>query len=142
MTIEEKIEAALFGHARVMSVTGSPPLAWPNVTFPEDGATKPSTYIEVKLLPNNNTRVVSKGSGPHFRQGILQFVVRTPLRVGPTVATTIAGEIAEHFPADLDLFEDGMRLRIQQAPDVDQAEVSADEVSWAARVAVRYETFA
>lgn len=142
MTIEEKIAAALFAHLLTISLDGSPPFAWPNVQFPADGSAKPATYIEVKIFPNNNTRVVVKGSGPHLRQGILQLTVRTPLRVGPTAATAMAGEIAEHFPADLDLFDDGMRLRIQQAPDVDQSEVSVDEVSWAVRVAVRYETFA
>jgi len=141
MTIEEKIENALFTRTLSLSIEASPPIAWPNFKFPADGEEKPATYIEARLLPNNNTRIVMKGSGPHLRQGILQFTVRTPLNVGATPATTMAGEIAEHFPADLDLFEDGIRVRIQQAPDMTQAEPTDDEVSWAVRVDIRYETF-
>ena len=54
-----------------------------------------------------------------------------------TPATSLAGQIAEHFPADLALFEEGVKVRIQAAPDV----LSPDktDVSWDVPVSVRYE---
>lgn len=145
-TIEETIEAALFGHARGLDLDGAPPLAWPNVPFPgEDGGgnelPKPATYIEIRHFPNSNSRLFVKGSDPHLRQGLLQLTVRTPLHAGPDPLTKLAGEVAASFPADLDLFQDGVRVRIQAAPDVGAAEKTDDGVSWAAAVTVRYEAF-
>lgn len=140
-TIEQNIETALLTHAAALDLTGDPPLAWPNVEFPEPGQEKPATYIEVRHFPSRNTRLFLKGSDPHIRQGILQLTIFTSLNVGPTSATTLAGEIAEHFPADLALFGNDIKLRIQQTPDVIGAEKTDDGVSWSARVDVRYETY-
>lgn len=142
MTIEEKIEAALFGRVRTLAVTGDPPIVWPNLAFPEPGEEKPATYVEVSHLPNRNTRLFVRGSDPHLRQGILQLTVRTPLHDGQMPPMALAGEIAAHFPADLALFEGGIKVRIQQAPDVLQPGKSDDGVSWSAIVSVRYEAFA
>lgn len=138
MTIEEKIEAALFTQCLALEA----PVAWPNVPFPGPGEEKPETYIEARIFPNDNTRLFLKGSGPHLRQGILQLTVRTPLNGGGTPVTQLAGEVAENFPADLLLEEDGITVRIQAAPDVGAADKTEDGVSWAAAVSVRYETFA
>lgn len=140
-TIEESIEAALFTHTLTLDVTGDPPLVWPNTEFPEPGSEKPLTYVEVMHFPNTNTRLALGGADPHLRQGILQLTIYTPLLGGATPATQIAGEIAEHFPADLALFEDGIKLRIQRAPDVIPAAKTDDGVSWATRCDVRYEVF-
>lgn len=137
MTVESSIEAALFAHALALSITGSPELAWPNTPFTPPAG---SPYIRVDHFPNSSTRRFLKGSDPHLRQGILQLIVVTPLNGGPSVATGLAGEIAEHFPADLDLFEGGIRIRIQQAPSIMPADKT--DVSWDCIVSVRYEAFA
>lgn len=142
MTIEETIQRILFDYVKAISVTGSPPLAWPNVEFPAAGEEKPVTYIEVKLFPNSLTRLFVKGTDPHLRPGILQLTIRSALYVGPDPVTKLAGEVAEYFPADLMLFQDGVGVRIQQAPDVGEADKTDDEVSWRAIVSVRYEVFA
>ena len=142
MTIPEQIEAALFARVLALDVTGSPPLAWPNTTFPEEGQEKPATYVEVRHLPNRNSRFLLSGAAPHLRQGILQLTIYTPLTDGPAPATKLAGELAEHFPADLALFEDDIKVRIQQAPDIIPAETTADGVSWSTRVDVRYDCYA
>jgi hypothetical protein len=135
MTIEERIEAALFAHTLTLALDGAPPIAWPNATFnPPAGA-----YIRVDHFPNANSRLLVKGSAPHLRQGILQLTVVAPLNVGPTLATGLAGAIAEHFPADLALFEEGTKVRIQAAPDVMDADKT--DVSNDVPVSVRYECF-
>ncbi len=137
MTIEEKIEAALFARVIALAFDPAVPIAWPNVPFPADGEPKPTTYIEVIHFRNANTRLFLKGSSPHLRQGILQLTVITPLHGGPSPATKLAGEIAAQFPADLPLFNDDVKVRIQQAPDVMTADKT--EVSWNVPVSVRYE---
>jgi len=141
MTIQEQIEAALFAHLVTFTPTIDAPIAWPNVTFPEDGDAKPETYIEARHMPNRNTRLYMAGADPHLRQGILQLTIFTPLHEGATPATQLAGEIAEHFPADLALYEDDIRLRIQKAPDIMPAERTDDGVSWSARIDCYYETY-
>ena len=137
MTIEEKIEAALFTHVVSLDLDDDVPIAWPNVPFPNEGQPKPTTYIEVRHFRNANGRLFLKGSNAHLRQGILQLTVITPLNAGPSNVTGLAGQIAEHFPADLALFEEGVKLRIQAASDV----LSPDktDVSWDVPVSVRYE---
>lgn len=137
MTIEEKIERALLAHVALLDLDPDVPLALPNVPFPPQGQDKPPTYIEVLHFRNANRRLFLKGSAPHLRQGILQLTVITPLNRGPQDATELAGQVAEHFPADLDLFEDGVRVRIQQAPDVMAPDKT--DVSWDVPVSVRYE---
>lgn len=133
-TVVEEIEAVLFAQVLELELTGAPDIAMPNVAF------KPVVghpYVRVMHFPNRNTRLFIKGSAPHLHQGILQFTIVSPLNVGPAIATQLAGEIAEQFPADLDLFDGDLRVRIQQAPDIIPADKG--DVSWDARVDVLYE---
>jgi hypothetical protein len=141
-TVPEQIETALFARALTLDITGDPPLAWPNIPFPDEGEDKPLTFIEVRHFPNRNTRLLLNGFGPHLRQGILQFTIYTPRNGGYDSATQLAGQIAEHFYSDLKMFEDNVKVRVQQAPDIIPAEVTEDQVSWSARVDVRYECLA
>ena len=136
-TIEEKIEAALLSRVASLSLTPARQIAYPNTPFTPAVGT---AYIQVLHFPNRATRLFLKGSDPHFRQGILQLTVVAPLHGGPQAATKIAGEIAEHFPADLALYSEGLKVRIQQAPDVMPADKT--DVSWDVVVGVRYDASA
>lgn len=140
-TVPEKIETALFASLVGMTITGSPPLALPNTPFPDPDEDKPDTFIEVRHFPNNNSRLLIRGSDPHRRLGILQFTIFAPLNGGYETATQIAGEVAAYYPADRFIDEDDVRVRIQQAPDIIGADVTEDKVSWSSRVDVRYECF-
>ena len=53
---------------------------------------------------------------------------------------TLAASIAAQFPADLALYSDGVKVRVQSAPDVATPEKT--DVSHDVRVDVRYESFA
>lgn len=145
-TIEEKIETALFDFARALGpeLEGAPPLAFPNVSFPADGGAPPAVYIEIRHFRNDNHRLYSKGSNPHLRQGILQLTVMTPIDddEGSLLSTRLAGSIAESFPADLDLFEDGVRVTIQKAPTVGGGLKVHADTKWAVPVSVWYQSFA
>lgn len=140
-TVEERIETALFKAVAALELSGDPPLAWPNVDFPGAGEDKPGTYVEVLHLPNRVDRLMVKGAAPHLRQGILQLIVVTPLNGGPAAATALAGSIAAQFPADTAFFEEGTKVRVQAAPDIGGGRQTDDQVSWSARVSIRYECF-
>lgn len=136
MTTEEKIEAALFGRVLTLALDDDPPLAWPNVSFkPPAGA-----YVRVDHFPNRTTRLFIGSTASHLRQGILQLTVIAPLNAGPVPTTGLAGAIAQHFSPDLALYEDGLKVRIQRAPDVMPAEKT--DTSWSARVDVYYDCLA
>lgn len=135
LTAEERIELALFKSVHALQLTEELPRAWPNVPFTPSSPL--STYIRVQHLPNVNTRLASKSDDPHLRQGILQLTVVSPLRLGPSPSRALASTIAYQYPADLALFESGAKVRIQSAPDVVSPEKT--DVSWDARVDVRYE---
>ena len=141
-TVEEKIEAVLFAHVATMEIEELPPIAWPNDDFPGETLPKPAVYLEVRHFRNSNTRLMVKGSAPHLRQGILQIRVVTPLNAGATQATVLAGQVAEQFPADLPLFEGGVKVRVQSAPDVGTGSKTSDGVSWFVPVSIRYEALA
>lgn len=134
MTIEERIEATLFSYTASLVLEGTPPIAWPNVAFVPSGL-----HLRVSLLPNRNERLFAKGSNPHLRQGILQVTVAAPLNAGPEPATALGGQIAQNFPADLDLNSYGLRVRIQAAPDLSAALAAA--AYWEAALSIRYEIF-
>jgi len=133
MTIETAIEAALFGRVRSLSLTGAPPLAWPNRSF-----TPPGTYIRVDHLPNRTTRLFIGSTASHLRQGILQLTAVTPLQGGPEPATELAGAIAADFPPDLALYRAGVKVRVQRVPDVMPPEKT--DTSWTVRVDVYYDS--
>jgi hypothetical protein len=135
MTTDEKIWAAL--ETRVAALVLSPPLAiaWPNNDFQSA-----PPYLRVDLFRNRNQRIAIKGSAPHRRLGILQITVVAPLNAGPVPATSIAGQIAEHFPADLVLDNDGLSVRITSAPDVLSG--SKADASYDIPVSIEFEAFA
>ena len=137
MTIEENIEAALFDRVRTLAMSPDLPLAWPNNSFVPPSPL--STYLRVDLFRNRNERIGIKGSAPHRRPGILQITVVASLNAGPSAATAIAGQVAEHFPADLLLDYDGVTVRVTSAPDVLSAE--KEDASWDVPVSVPWVSY-
>ena len=134
LTIEERIESALFTYAAVITTEAAPPKVWPNSTYiPTD------LYLRIEQLPNRNERLYMKGTNPHLRQGILQITVVSPLNVGPSPATRVAGQVAENFPTDLALYSYGVKVTIQEAPSVGQA--FPNDATWVVPISVRYECF-
>ena len=113
--VETSIQTALF--ARVVSLVLSPvhPVAWPNVNF-----TAPANkrYIRVAHLPNTTERLYIGSREPHQHQGILQVMVVAPLNSGEATPRAIAAAVADHFPADLRLVQDGVTVKITKRPDI------------------------
>lgn len=137
MTREENVEAALMTRAESLPFPAAK-IAWPNKKFtpPSDG----SAYLEVTHFPNRSSRMALKGSAKEYMRGFLQILIRAPRNEGGDKATKIAGDVAAHFPSDLSLWSEGVRVRISKKPDVMSA--SPTETSWNVPVTVYYEAFA
>ena len=135
-TIQESIETALFTRMDILVLDPVLDVAWPNVDFTPGAG---ETYLAIDHFPNQLTRKYLNGSDPHYRMGFIQIRVVAPLGRGPQEATRVAGEVAEHFPADLALYSGGVKVKISKSPDVSSA-VKTD-VSWDTPVSVYYEAF-
>ena len=142
-TIETNIERALW--ARVRSLPLALPFAWPNKEFPGQTSTgeeiaKPASYIEVEHFPNNNERQFLDGADPVWRTGFIQLLLITPHNKGGDASKELAGQIVEHFPADLSLVSENVRVKISSTPDVARGYQAG--VSWNIPVTVYYEVSA
>lgn len=125
-TIETKIAQAI--QARVASLPGSFPVLWTDdapVEPPKD-AKGPLPYIEAHFEPNRTVRRFIGSNDPHERPGLLLLTLCWPIaKVGTGSGKTHkdairqhAGEIAAHFPADLAMDFQGVRVRVAAAPSV------------------------
>lgn len=132
MAIEDTIEAALFSFLAELDLNGVP-IAWPGKPFDPT-----SPYVRVQNLRNNNTRLFMKGTAPHLRQGILQLTVVAPINQGSSAGLALATVLAGAFSADLSLYDDDVRVRVQRDPDIATAELT--DKSWDTRVDVYYES--
>jgi len=112
-TVEGKAMLALF--ARVSTLSLSYPVAYPNLTFSPPASKK---YLRVQFLPNTTDRPFIGSNAAHRFQGLLQVSVYWPLNKGEDGPRQDAGAIAEHFPADLMLDRDGVRVRITKRPSL------------------------
>lgn len=133
MTIESDIETALFDRVTSLSLTPPLPIAWPNVDYtpPTDGL-----YLAVQHFPNGVSRYSQTGADPKQRIGILQLTVVTPLNQGASNATLIAGQIAEHFPADLIMRSGAVKVTVTDAPSI--APAIKTDASWDTPLSIPY----
>jgi len=135
-TTESTIESALFSRMAAFEASPALQVAWPNVSFQKPAG----GYLRVTHIPNASRRVFLASNAPHQRLGLLQVDVFVPKNQGASGATEIAGQVAQHFPADLPLRADGLTLRVAKAPDIGPA--LADDTHWQVPVTIRYEAFA
>jgi len=137
LSVEAAIMEALFKRVLSLAPYADPKrIAWPNEDF-----TPPSdhNFLRVVFVPNATERVLIDSDGPHRRYGLLQLSVQWAKNAGETKPRDIAGQVAAHFPADLQLGT-APQVRITAAPNV------ADLIVEAARiqipVLVSWETWA
>lgn len=136
MTIPAQIEAALFDRVASLVLSPALPVAWPNMSF----APVLTGYLAVTHLPTINRRRLIGSGEPHQRLGLLQVSVFAQINKGSSAATEIAGKIAEHFPADLSMINDGLAVRVTQTADVMQA--LRNDPFWHVPVRISYECWA
>lgn len=147
-TVETKIAMAI--QARVASLPLSYPVIWTDdepTALPTAGG-QPAPYIEAHHEPNRTVRLLIKADAPHERPGLLLLTLCWPIaKVGTGSGKThrnaireMAGQIAAHFPSDLPLDFDGVRVRVTKASDVLGA--YRDDAYLRSQVRVSYQVFA
>lgn len=149
-TIETAIWLALKGRVGTLVLSPVLQIAWPKEAFnPPQGGTpaKPLPYLEVRHLPNTNTRLFLGNAAPHRRAGILQITLKYPtsLNHAEAVQTEIAGQIAAHFPTGhvMRLAAATMKvaLKVEKAPDISQGFRDGTDPYWQTPVSIRYRLF-
>lgn len=136
MSTEEDIEVALLGRMRTIEFSPTIDIAWPNREYTPTG----EPYARVDHLRNPSSRLFLKGSDPHNHMGIFQVTIVSKLEKGPSQASALAGQVVEHFPADLKLFEGAVKVKVTKKPDVSTP--LRTDASWDLVVSIPYEAFA
>lgn len=114
-TVETAIWLALRGGVESLALSPAHDVAWPNESYqPTAGA----PYLKVEHIPNRTLRAFIGSSDPHHYRGILQIGVMTKLNQNVAVGLEVAGDVADHFPADLKLVAHGFTVRITSNPSV------------------------
>lgn len=112
-TVDTKIWLAIREHLETLVPSQPAEFLWPgeNETVPEIG-------MEVTFFPNRPQRHYLGSAEPSYRQGMLQIGLMT--RPGAvhheTFAREIAGDIADHFPADHRMTYANIVVRVRETP--------------------------
>lgn len=134
MGVFQDIELALFRRVKLLKLEPELKVAYPNVAFDPP----PGNYLRVDHLPNNSERPFFRSTDDHRHLGILQISVLSKEGAG-SVATGIADQIAEFFPADLRLTENSVIVRVTKKPDTSPP--LKDGSRWSLPVNISYESF-
>ncbi|QKV20537.1 DUF4128 domain-containing protein [Oricola thermophila] len=105
-------------HLHALSLTPALPIADPNIDFdpPADGR-----YLRATFVPNTTDRLFIQSTGLHRYTGLFMVDVFDKPGTGETRARDVAGQVAEHFPCDDRITEEGVTLRIITRPNVGPA---------------------
>jgi hypothetical protein len=95
--------------ARLNTLAGSAPIAWPNTVFKP---TKGTLYLRANNLPAATEQAGLGTSGIDAHIGIYQVDVFAPLGKGRGTAEAKADAIANHFKRGTDLSYNGVAVRL------------------------------
>lgn len=135
-TVETAIWLALKDRVESLALSPAHSIAWPNEAFtPPSGG-----YLKVEHIPNRTLRVFIPSDAPHHYRGILQIGVMEKLNQDLAVALEVAGDVADHFPADLRLTAYGVTVRVAGHPSIGPALPQSTHLM--IPVSVEYEAYA
>lgn len=146
-SIETSTWMALKGRVATLILTPTLQIAWPKESFTAPQSPpphpRPQPYLEIRHLPNANTRRAIGNADAHRRAGILQITLKYPVALNHPEAlqTEIVGKIAAHFPAGLPMVYGGLMLKVEKAPDVASSFRDGSDPYWQTPVSVRYRLF-
>ena len=137
--VETKIWLALRTRLAGLTLSPAATVLWPG----EDASIPSGTAIEVIHQVNRPGRLFMGSTSPHQRQGILQLGVLTVSGAShhETQVREIAGDIADHFPADLSMTTHGVTVRVTEAPEVGGSFRDDKRARWVTPISIRWETF-
>lgn len=111
-SVETSILQAVKARVATLPMKSAYPIVWSTDESYEPSPSQP--FLRCTWMPNTNARIAKT----HQRPGILQIDVMGKKTSGEAAAIEVAGQVAEHFPADLPMDFNGIRARVTKAPDV------------------------
>ena len=113
------------------------PVAWPGAVYRRN---LDQPFVEVSEILADPLRVMIDGTEAHQRDGTLQIMLLDPAPVDYGAVRADAEEIANLFPADLRLREDGVEVRVLRAPQISEGFQEAGW--WQTPIRIRWRAFA
>lgn len=126
-TIETRIYQAIKARVESLPMASTYAIVWTDGPLPKKADGTPETsytpdptkrYLRATWTPNQTQRQFIGSRAPHRRPGVLQIDVMGLATQGSGVAREVAGQVAAHFPTDLNLDFQGVRVRVMKAPSV------------------------
>ncbi len=115
-TIETSIREAIEARVATLPMAGSYPVVWSDGPSYDPSASTP--YIRASFFPNTTRRMFIGSGDPHQRLSLMQLDFMAPKSWTGKQATQVAGQIAEHFAADLRMTFGDVTCRVTAAPHV------------------------
>ena len=120
-SIETKIRQAIAARVATIPLTDYD-VVWTDGPLPEGQQTytpdPTKKYLRVTWTPNDTQRVFIGSKDPHRRPGVLQIDVFGTKAHPTALFIEAAGQVAEHFRADLVMEFQGVHVRVMKAPGV------------------------
>lgn len=121
-SIETKIYQAIKARVASLPMAAQYQIVWTDGPLPagQESYTPSPTqgYLRCTWTPNQTQRQFIGSKDPHRRPGVLQIDVMGTKAQGSGVAREAAGQVALHFPADMKLSFDGVKVRVMRDPSV------------------------
>src|SRR6266481_667051 len=115
--IESQITEALLQRLAALTLSPALQVAWPGVTFPAPGTTKPAIYLEARAPLRVPTSAVGI-SAWNEHSGIFQVDVLYSAQDGAIKPTQIADAVAAQFPRGTRLTNGAVEVQIDQPPAI------------------------
>lgn len=117
------------------------PVAFPNVAFDADMATRDAIWIKADILPATTDALAVGWGGTRRHYGFMQATVMHAVGSGEMNASRMAAKIAAEFAAGTKLTRDGFTITIFRPPYLSPAFRARDDVFRSLPVSIPYECF-
>lgn len=137
--VEAQITEALLNRVKTLGVSLSLPVAYPDVTFPVEGQTKPVNYLDVSILRAPTAGIGISAWDEHA--GILQVTVVTKQfqEGGTRIPTQFSDAVAAWFPRGWSVANGAVLVTVYETPAI--ASPLSDTPYTRTPVSIRYRTF-
>lgn len=121
-SIETKIAEAIRARVASLPMASTYQIVWTDGPLPSGQTSYTPTptqrYLRCTWTPNQTQRQFIGSNDPHRRPGVLQIDVMGLKTQASAVAREVAGQVAQHFPADMKLSFGGVKVRVMHDPSV------------------------
>lgn len=112
---DARIADALLWHLSQIDLTPARPLAWPGKSFSPVVGTP---YLFATYMPNATTSTGLAFNAPRDFRGLFQVSVFWPAGRGIVYPLELAGSVAAHFKMGTRIMRSGLKVELNQPPEV------------------------